>query len=146
MRKRAAQSPACFEVGDKALVFYGNDEYGTDVVVTDGYDLYCVMDKEGRFVSAKSGERVKYQFGYGVKEVHRDRSYFVAPYELMREDCKPSHLLLVAGAARSSGSGVSSVYHAPRSDATGLAPGQAISPSTTPQGESRMDPHLGNAS
>lgn len=66
MKRRAAQSPACFDVGDKTLYFKDDDEYGTEVIVVQAYGLYSVLDEAGAYLSAQDGKRINYQSGYVV--------------------------------------------------------------------------------
>ena len=94
MKKRAAQSPACFEVGDTVLYFAADDDYGSEVRIVHAYGMYCVGDDAGAFISA-SGHRVMYQSGYLVRVEGSESDYFAKACELTRGDCKPAHLCLV---------------------------------------------------
>lgn len=93
-KKRAIQSPACFDVGDKALFFEDDDEFGAEVTVVEAYAMYSVRSKTGAYV-AEDGARFNYQFGYVVKRKVDAQSFFVLPCQLTRDDCKPAHLCLV---------------------------------------------------
>lgn len=97
MKKRAAQSPACFDVGDKALFFEDDDEYGAEVTVVEPYAMYSVLSDTGAYISAKDGKRVNYQYGYVVKQKGSEHSFFALACQLTHDDCKPAHLCLVAG-------------------------------------------------
>ena len=92
-RQRMTESPALLAVGERVLCFDVRSEYGFDVEVVKGYNFYSVASAQGSFVQA-DGKRLEYQFGYVVKR--GDERFFVAPYQLTRDDCKPTHLRLVA--------------------------------------------------
>ena len=100
MKKRAAQSPARFDVGDTALYFDDDDEeYGTQVSVVEAYGLYAVLNEAGAYLSAANGKRINYQSGYVVKRKGAENTFFVLACQLTRDDCQPSHLRLVASMA-----------------------------------------------
>ena len=96
-RQRMAESPARLDVGDHVLHFDDASEYGHQVVVVGGYDLYSPRAKNGPFIGA-DGRRFEYRYGYLVKE--GSQQYFADAHQLTRADCKPSHLRLVARTAR----------------------------------------------
>ena len=98
-RLRMAESPARLEVGDHVLYFDDDSEYGRKVVVVRGYDLYAPTTKNGHFIGA-NGRRFEYRYGYSVQE--GDQQYFAEPNQLTREDCKLTHLRLVAHAPTAS--------------------------------------------
>lgn len=93
--KRAAQSPACSDIGHKVLYFADdNDEYGQEASVVGGYQMYRVTHAEGIY-GKSDGDRVSYRFGYVIRLDDEDRSFFVAAHQLTRDDCEPAHLCLV---------------------------------------------------
>lgn len=95
MKKRAAQSPACFDVGDKALYFKeDDDEYGVEVTIVQPYAMYSVLTEDGAYI-AENGKRVNYMFGYVIKHESGDRPFFGRACKLTRDDGKPAHLRLV---------------------------------------------------
>jgi hypothetical protein len=96
VRQRMTESPARLSVGERVLCFDDRSEYGFDVEVVKGYNFYSVASAQGSFVQ-DNGKRLDYQFGYVVKR--GDEQFFVAPHQLTREDCKPSHLRLVTRGA-----------------------------------------------
>lgn len=95
MKQRLNESPARFEVGDGCLYFRDDDQqYGTSVKIVGGLNLYRVSYEDGHFINEHG--RCEYQMGYVVQEEGHE-PYFVRPFQLTRDDCKPSHLRLVAG-------------------------------------------------
>lgn len=92
---RMQDTPACFKVGDFALNFGRNDEYGTQVVVVRGYELSPVRADDGAYLT-DDGERINYMYGYVVKHEKSGDTWFAKPCELTRGDCKPTHLRLVS--------------------------------------------------
>jgi hypothetical protein len=86
-------SPAQLEVGAQMLFFDGRSEFGHKVVVIKRYDLYALHVDTGPFIRL-DGQRIEYRYGYRVDE--GNQQYFAEPHQLTREDCKPSHLRLVA--------------------------------------------------
>ena len=99
-RQLAAESPACFDVGDEALYFEDEDaEYGAKVTVVKGYGLHSVECEDGRYVSGKDCVRFSYLFGYAVQKKGGASSFFCKAHQLTGDDCKPSHVRLVPAAS-----------------------------------------------
>lgn len=94
MKKRVAQSPACFDVGDTALYFSDDAEYGQKVTIVGGYELYCVACEDGPYMDS-NGQRLKYKRGYVIKRHGSDHLFFCRAYCLTGDDCKPAYLCLV---------------------------------------------------
>ena len=100
-QKRAAASPACFEVGDTVLYFYDADEYGEQATIVGGYKMYVVLSDNGPHIS-DDGKRVEYRYGYMVKTKGLVGEFFVSAHRLTRDDCRPAHLCLVASRSTAS--------------------------------------------
>lgn len=93
MKRRLNESPARFEEGQLCLYFQDDGEpYGTSVKIVGGLNLYRVSYDDGHFIHEQG--RCEFQMGYVVQE-QGQRPYFARPYQLTRDDCKPSHLRLV---------------------------------------------------
>lgn len=95
-RRRMSDSPAQFAVGDECLFFHDDEEYGHKVKIIGAFDTYFVTHKEGRFIRP-DGQRGDYRQGYRVTFEGDPTRYIVYAWQLTRDDCKPSHLRLVAG-------------------------------------------------
>lgn len=95
IKKRAAQSPACFDVGDAVLYFCDDAEYGQKATIVGGYDMYAVTGDDGPFIDGK-GQRLEYKRGYAIKCNGSDHRFFCPAHCLTRDDCKPAYLCLVA--------------------------------------------------
>jgi len=100
MRRRMAESPVQFNVGDECLFFHGesDDEYGHKVKIIGTFGLYFVSCKDGQFIKA-DGARGEYRRGYCVTFEGDPATYVVRAGQLTRDDCLPSHLCVVAGTA-----------------------------------------------
>ncbi len=96
MKKRAAESPARFQVGDTALYFNQDNEYGQRATVVGEYKLWQVATEFGPYINDK-GERSEYKPGY-VIQTPSDERCFVPAHALTRDDCQPAHICLVAPA------------------------------------------------
>lgn len=95
MKRRLSESFARFDVGDRCLYFRDeSEEYGVKVKIVQGLDLYQVRVEGGHFI----GEHGRFEFlmGYVIQEDGCE-PFFCPPYQLTRDDCKPSYLRLVAG-------------------------------------------------
>jgi hypothetical protein len=96
MIRRCNESPARFDVGDECLYFRDQSaEYGYTVRIIKGFGLHKIRTEDGHFLDEK-GERVEPLFGYLVQATDGER-WFAAPHQLTGDDCKPSHIRLVAG-------------------------------------------------
>lgn len=93
--RRILDSSARFSVGQKVLYFPDGEDYGSEVVIAKPYGLYSVLRDEGHYVQTE-GTRVDYCYGYVVREPRDERTWFVRPYQLTLDDCRPAHLRLVA--------------------------------------------------
>lgn len=95
VQRQQALSSACFAIGDSVLYFRDDDEYGREAIIVDGYRMYSVTGDDGPYIT-KEGKRLEYRYGYAIKLKNSDSRFFVPAYKLTRDDCKPSHLSLVA--------------------------------------------------
>lgn len=86
-------SPARFEVGEPAMYFDNQDEYGSEVRVAGSYGLHAVAADNGAYLGS-DGQRFDYLFGYDLD--CQGEQFFGSPHQLTRLDGKPSHLRLVA--------------------------------------------------
>lgn len=95
VQRRQAAASARFEVGDRAIYFRDSEEYGREATIVEGYQMYTVQTEDGPYI-ARDEKRVDYRRGYIIKLKGKDDMFFAHAYELTRDDCKPSHLRLVA--------------------------------------------------
>ena len=95
MRNRAAQSPACFDVGDAVLYFSDDAEYGQKATIVGGYEMYSVTCEDGPYMDSK-GQRLEYKRGYAIKCNGSDHRFFCPAHCLTGDDCEPAYLRLVA--------------------------------------------------
>jgi hypothetical protein len=96
--KRTAQSLARFKVGDAVLSFVSDEALGTEATVIAGYDTHVCNDDQGAYLRS-NGERFDYRAGYLIKVRGSDETNFCPAHMLTGDDCKPSHLRLVAAEA-----------------------------------------------
>ena len=94
--KRMAQSSALFHVGDAVLHFDDGEEYGDEATIIGEYKMYAVANEDGPYVNDQLGVRGEYRRGYVINCKGSDRRFFSPAHRLTRDDCKPSHLRLVA--------------------------------------------------
>lgn len=95
MKQRVSESFARFNVGDTCLYFSNDDDvYGREVTIVGGLDTRRVRSDVGRFIGEHGP--VEFLTGY-VVQAEDFEPYFARPGQLTRDDCKPSHLRLVAG-------------------------------------------------
>lgn len=92
MRRRAS---AIFLEGDRVLYFGESSECGLEAVVVRGYSMMSVVREGGEF-ARPDGSRFDYQMGYGIRCIRDNDQFFAPAHSLTRDDCKPSHLRLVA--------------------------------------------------
>lgn len=96
-RRRLCDSPARFAVGEECLFFHDDsEEYGHKVKIIGPFDTYFVRSEGGHFICA-DGSRGDYLLGYRVVFDGDPTPYVVVAGQLTRDDCKPSHIRLVAG-------------------------------------------------
>lgn len=95
VRRQQSAASACFAVGDRVLHFLAHDEYGRVAIITEPYKMYEVADDNGPYI-AKDGKRIEYCCGYMIRLNGVEGTFFAYPHQLTRDDCKPSHLRLVA--------------------------------------------------
>lgn len=98
-RRRLHDSPARFAVGEPCLYFRDEGtEYGAEATVVGGYDLYTVLG--GPYIDAE-GERFSFMYGYLIALKGCKDTFICCAHQLTRDDCRPSHIRLVASASAS---------------------------------------------
>jgi hypothetical protein len=95
VQRRQAAASARFQIGDRVLYFRGDDEYGGEATIIGDYRMYSVTDDAGPYIT-RDDIRLAYRYGYVIQRKGAERAFFVAAYQLTRDDIKPSHLRLVA--------------------------------------------------
>lgn len=95
VQRRQAAASACFQIGDSVLYFRGADEYGQKATIVNGYQMYQVISDDGPYITSDD-ERIRYQNGYVIWTKAAEHRFFVPAHTLTRDDCKPSHIRLVA--------------------------------------------------
>lgn len=95
VKRRQAAASASLTVGNRVIYFRDGDEYGQEATIAGDYQMYSVYDDAGPYIN-RDDRRIAYQYGYIIKIKGSDQTFFVRAYQLTRDDCKPSHLRLVA--------------------------------------------------
>lgn len=95
VQRRQTAASASFMVGNHVVYFRDDDEYGHKAIIVEGYRMYSVADGNGPYIT-HDDKRKAYRYGYVIKLIGTEGPFFVPAYSLTRDDCKPSHLRLVA--------------------------------------------------
>lgn len=90
--KQLRNASAIFQVGDSVIV------NGHQAMVCEGYKMHTVRAEDGEYIGG-DGVRIEHRWGYTCR-YRSGEEFFFAAYQVTApdDDCRRSHLRLVAGA------------------------------------------------